>query len=168
MKFSSKYTPETYGAAAKGNLTVEEIVKKTWEMVYARKSGVTFEGLKASVINDLQNGWEIYRLRNSLYMVYPIDGDYTEVELHMFTADPQEIFLPVTFMFMLGLNQSQGTEVIYSTVPDKALYRIAKRMFKDFVAIENPEQKGRYYKLTIDIAGFISTMQATQQQQTQG
>jgi hypothetical protein len=168
MKAPDKYgaDSDTYVKAVEGNLSVSEIVKSDWERNYAKSSGVKLEGLQRVVVAHVQNGGEVHRFRNTLFLVTPQDGDYTEIKFHTLTADPREAYLMSTLTFLLGMNQTNGTELAYSYSPGKAIYRVFKRMFGDYIEIENVKDDPTAdapYLITVDIGAFVDNLPKDQQ-----
>lgn len=163
----SRYASDKNNPAVKGNLTVEEIVRADWERNYKKKN-VPLDAIRMAVKTHVDSGGAVFRLRNTLFLVTPV-GDFIEVEFHTITADPIEVYLPLTMMFFLGLNKDQGTEVAFTYVDDKSAARMAKRIFSDkFVDMEDSDEpdEGKY-RLTIDLIGFVQFTQAKAQAQAQ-
>ena len=157
MKPPRRYQQQKDNPAVKGNLTVEQIVKADWERNYA-KSGIGLDDLRIIVKDHVEEGNDIFRLRNTIFLVTP-EGGYEEVKFHTLTADTYETYMTLVMLFLLALNKDQGTQEAYTYLPDKTMYRAARKLFKDFIDIEDArddEDADAPYKVTIDIAGFAN------------
>jgi hypothetical protein len=162
-----KYEEKKFADAAKGNISVDDIVRTEWERSY-RNSGISYELLKGIIIKHVEDGNDVYRLRNTVYLVTPDDEDYSEVRVDAFTADPREVYMTMTMMLCLGLNQSRGTEIVYTYTPSKALYRSFRKIFGDAGDIEDAKDDPNAtapYRLYVDIPEFIANVQEKQKAQ---
>ena len=154
-----KYATDKDNSAVKGNLTAEEIVRADWERNY-KKSGVPLGAAKMAVKRHVDDGGDVFRMRNTIILLTSND-DYEDVEFHTITADPQEVYQVTMLMFLLGLNKAKGTQTAVTYVDDKRAYRMASKMLgKDYVDIEtsNDADQGKY-ALTLDLDGLASNLQ---------
>jgi len=154
-----KYTADKGNPAVKGSLTAEEIVRTFWENNY-KNTKVSLNALKRMVKAHVDEGGDVFRLRNTIILVTPND-DYEDVEFHTITADPQEVYQVTMLMFFLGLNKAKGTQTAFTYLEDKRAYRLASKiMGKEYVEIEKPDDadQGKYV-LTLDLDGFASNLQ---------
>ena len=169
MKSPRKFAQQKDNPAIKGSMTVEEIVRVDWERNY-KKLDVPLMGARMTVKTHVENGGDIFRVRNTLILVTPEEDEYTEIKFHTITADPFEVYMSLMVMFFIALNKDQGTEEAYTYLPSKAIYRAAKKWLKDFVDIEDAGDEGgdlSKYKIVIDVAGFVANATAQQQKQQQ-
>lgn len=165
MTTSSKFLPPKYEGKkfsdVGNNLSVDDIVRAEWERSY-RGGGISYELLKGIIIKHVEDGNDVYRLGNTVYLVTPDDEDYSEVRVDAFTADPREVYMTMTVVLCLGLNQSRGTEIVYTYTPSKALYRSLRKTFGGAVDIEDVKDDLNAtapYRLDIDIPEFIDNVQ---------
>lgn len=169
MKPPAKHSDKTPKDVIQGLLSVEEIVKREWERSYHKDKGMSLDTLRSVVAIAVDKKFPIYRLRNTLYIVEPEpeDGDFSEINMMSFTADPFEIFMSSTLMFLLGLNKTEGTEIVNIFDNDKSMFRLYNRIFKGAVELEQVKDGGTHlpYKTTIDIPLFIANVQEKQQTQ---
>jgi hypothetical protein len=145
-----------------GNMSVEAIIKRDWERNFKGKTEITEEMLAAFVALHAKAGKDIYRLRNTLFLVTPENDSYEDIEVHAVTADVLEVFLYAVMMFAISMNQTEGTQEMYTYTPDKSLYRRLKRMFKDFISIQrvsDPPEKSAPYLVTLDVQGLVDNAQ---------
>jgi len=168
MKAPEKYgsNKDKYAKSVQGNLTTDEIIVFDWERSYTKKSGLTVDDLRQSVIDHVQNGGDVYRIRNTLFLISPQDGDYTEVKFHTLTADPREVYIPLMLLFFIGLNKTNGTEVAYTYSPSKAIYRMFKHMLGSYMEIEDVKDDPNAdapYMITVDVGAFIDNLPKGQQ-----
>ena len=157
MKTPRRYGQQKDNPAIQGTLTAEEIVAADWKRNYAN-SGISLDDLRLIVKHHVDEGGDVFRLRNTLVLVTPEDG-YTEVKFHTLTADTYETYMTLMVMFLTALNKDQGTQEAYTYLPDKTIFRAAKRLFKEFIDLEDvrdEEDADANYRITIDVAGFVA------------
>lgn len=156
----SRYAADKDNPAIKGNLTADEIVRTDWERNFKAK-GISIGQAKMAIKARVDAGEAVFRMRNTLFFVAPIDG-FIEVEVHAVTADPSEVFQTMTLLFLLGLNKDQDTQSAYTYSNDRKVFRMFSRLFgASFVDIDDSddEKKGKYV-VTLDLVGFVRAMQA--------
>lgn len=168
MRAPFRYSDKRAGdPSIQGSLSIEDIVKRDWERNYAKKGAITLNGLRSIVKQHVDDGNPIARFRNTLFMITPEDDGFDVVKFHSITADSLEVYTTMLLMFMLGLNKARGTEEAYTYVPDKTLFRKVSPMFGGFADIEDAhdEDADATYKVTIDLEGFVQSLQAKAAQQ---
>jgi hypothetical protein len=156
----SRYAANKDDPAVKGNLTSDEIVRTDWERNFKEK-GFSLVQVKMAIKKRIDAGEAVFRLRNTLFLVAPIDG-FIEVEIHAVTADPSEVFQTMTFLFLLGLNADQGTQSAYTYANDRKVFRLFLRLFgASFVDIDDSDEpeKGKYI-VTLDLMRFVRAIKA--------
>jgi hypothetical protein len=156
---SAKYANDP---SLKGNMSVEDIIHRDWERNFKEKTDVSEEMLATFIALHAKSGKDIYRLRNTLFLVTPENGGYEDIEVHAVTADVIEVFLYIVMVFAVSMNQTKGTQEMYTYTPDKSLYRRGKRMFKDFITLQrvsNPPEKSAPYLVTLDVQGLVDNAQ---------
>jgi hypothetical protein len=169
MKPPSRYSPKTPKDVIQGLLSVDEIVKREWERSYRKDKDMTLDTLRLLLIISTDKKFPMYRLRNTLYVVEPEpeDGDFSEVNVMSFTADPFEVYMAITLTFLLSLNKTEGVEIVNVFDSDKSMFRAYNRIFKGAVELEHIKTGGTNlpYKTTIDLPLFISNIQEKQRAQ---
>lgn len=156
-----RFSADKNNPAIKGNLTAEEIVRADWERNYKNKSKDTpLAKLKFAIKDHVDQGLPIFRFRNTLVLLVPQDG-FEEVEFHTITADPFEVYTTLMLMFFISLVKNQGTQLAYTYVDDKKMFRAIKRLVGEFGSLEENDeepQKGKYV-LVLEIGPFVAAAQ---------
>jgi hypothetical protein len=155
-----RYAANKDDPAVKGNLTADELVRVDWERNFKAK-GISLVQAKMAIKARIDAGEAIFRLRNTLFLVAPLDG-FIEVEVHAVTADPSEVFQTMTFLFLLGLHTDQGTQIVYTYTNDRKVFRMFSRLFGgSFIDIDDSDdpKKGKYVT-TLDLVDFVRATQA--------
>ena len=154
--------------SVQGNMSVEDIIKRDWERNYKGKAGITAQDLENVIRYHITKGGEIYRFRNTLFLVTPEDGGFDVIKMHSITGDIFELYITALLLFLATMNQTNGTEEVYTYTPDKVVYRKLKNIFSEFLDIEDarddPDADANY-KLVLDLAGYMQRIQAASQQQ---
>jgi hypothetical protein len=168
MKAPPHYTDKyAQDPSVQGEISVADIIKRDWERNYAKKSGISLDALENVVRRHVDSGGEVYRIRNTLFLVVPEDG-HDVVKMHSLTADVFEIYAYALLTFVVSMGQEQGTQELYSYVPDMKLYNRIRPMFRDFLSIEDakddPDADSRY-RVILDVDGFMQPIRATMAQQ---
>ena len=169
MKAPSRYSEKlAKDPSVQGNMSVEDIIKRDWERNYKGNAGVTAQDLENMVRYHISKNGDIYRFRNTLFLVTPEDGDYDTIKMHSITGDIYEMYIMAMLAFLATMSQTQGTEEVYSYSPDKTIYRKLKTIFSEYLDIEDarddPDADANY-KLVLDLAGYMQRIQAASQQQ---
>lgn len=151
----TKYAKDKNNPAVKGLLSTREILHSDWERNY-KKSGVSFEDAVNNLAAQIQSGMKAAKLRNTI-LFYKLEDD-GEALFHTITADPYEVYAVVALQLALGLHKAKGVDVMYTYVKDRSSYRMASKMFKNFVDLEESDVEGTdKYKLTLYVAEFADT-----------
>jgi hypothetical protein len=154
-----RYSANKNSLAIKGNLTAEEIVRSDWERNY-KNTEVTLDDLKFVIKDHVDEGLPIYRFRNTLVLVTPENG-FEEIEFHTLTADPFEIYTSLMMMFFISLAKNEGTQLAYTYVDDKKVFRAIKRMVGEFGSLEDNEEDpelGKYI-FVFEVGAFVAAME---------
>lgn len=148
----TKYAKDKNNPAIKGLMSTQEILRADWERNY-KKAGVSFEDAVQSLGEQVQSGMKAAKLRNTI-LFYKNEDD-GEALFHTVTADPYEVYTVLLMQLALGLHKAAGVDVLYTYIKDRATYRMASKIFKDFVDLEESDTEGTdKYKLTLYIADF--------------
>jgi hypothetical protein len=153
------FSPNKDNPAVKGNLSAEELVRADWERNYKQK-GVSFDQAKIAIKAHVDSGQPIFRVRNTLILLTLEDG-FEEVKFHTVTADPFEVYSPMMLMFLISLSRNKGTQIAYTYLNDKKIFRAIKRLVGEYGELEPNDQdpeKGKYI-LTLEIGPFTAAMQ---------
>lgn len=154
-----RFSADKNNPAIKGNLSAEEIVRTDWERNYKNKD-VSFNQAKLAIKAHVDSGNPIFRFRNTIVLVTPENG-YEEIKFHTVTADPFEVYTSLLLMFFISLHRDQGTQIAYTYLDDKKIFRAIKRLVGEFGSIELNEEfpeKGKY-TLMFEIGPFVTAMQ---------
>lgn len=154
-----RFSADKNNPSIKGNLTGEEIVRIDWERNYKKKD-VSFNQAKLAVKAHVDNGYPIFRVRNTFILITPENG-MEEVKFHTITADTFEVYSSLMLMFFISLNRDQGTQLAYTYLDDKKMFRAIKRLVNDYATLEPNDEdpsKGKYI-LTIELGPFVLAMQ---------
>ena len=156
---------DLYGKMGVSDRSVEEIIASDWKRNYSTTSKVSLDQINGILQQHVADGNPVYRLQNTLYIVTPSNGGYTEVKFHTLTADPREAYLTNMVMLLLWLYKTKGTEIAYSYVVNKTLYRMLKRIFGAYLDIEDARDDPNAdapYLVTLDLLSFVTKLQAEQ------
>lgn len=154
-----RFSADKNNPAIKGNLSAEEIVRADWERNYKGKD-VSFGAAKQNIKQHVDAGYPVFRFRNTIVLVTPENG-FEEVKFHTLTADPFEVYTSLLLMFFISLARNQGTQIAYTYLDDKKIFRAIKRLTGDFATLEpNDEdpEKGKYM-ITFEVGPFVAAMQ---------
>tara|TARA_R110000796_G_scaffold75168_3_gene168728 strand:+ start:772 stop:1257 length:486 start_codon:yes stop_codon:yes gene_type:complete len=148
----TKYARDKTNPAVKGLMSMREILQSDWERNY-KKAGVSFEEAVESLGEQIESGMKAAKLRNTI-LFYKIEDD-GEALFHTVTADPYEVYMVLFMQLALGLHKAAGVDMLYTYVKDRTTHRMASKIFKDFVDLEESDLEDTdKYKLTIYIADF--------------
>lgn len=169
MKAPSRYSEKlAKDPSVQGNMSVEDIIKRDWERNYKGKGGVTVQDLENIVRYHISQGGEIYRFRNTLFLVTPEDGGYETIKMHSITGDLYEMYITALLAFLATMYQTNGTEEVYTYTPDKVMYRKVRSLFSRFIDLEDARDDpdaDAPYKIIIDLMGYMQYLQAASQRQ---
>jgi hypothetical protein len=145
--------------AIKGMMSAEDITRADWERNYKQK-GISFPQAKMSIKAHVDSGQPIFRVRNTLILLTLEDG-FEEVKFHTVTADPFEVYSSMMLMFLVSLSRNKGTQIAYTYIDDKKIFRAIKRLVGEYGELDSNDQdpeKGKYI-LTLEIGPFTAAMQ---------
>lgn len=154
-----RFSADKNNPAIKGNLSAEEIVRADWERNY-KKMGVTFDQTKMAIKVHVDEGEPVFRVRNTIILINPENG-YEEVKFHTITADPFEVYTSLLLMFFISLNKQKGTQIAYTYLNDKKIFRAIKRLVGEFGSLESNDEdpsKGKYM-FVLELGPFVAAME---------
>lgn len=159
-RYSEKYAKDP---SVQGNMSVEDIIKRDWERNYkGKKSSTTVEDVEILIRQHIKIGGEIYRFRNTLFLVTPDDPEYQEVRMLTISADFLDMYLPSLLMMLATLSQQHDTQEVTLYIPDKSIYRKIKPIFDGFLDIETVEEdEDLRYTVVVDLVGYMAKLQST-------
>lgn len=164
-RYSEKFAKDP---SVQGNMSVEDIITRDWERNYKGKKSSTPKDLEVLVRRHIIEGGEIYRFRNTLFLVTPEDGDYSVVYMYFITGDLYEMYVTALLAFLATMYQTHNTEEVYIYAPDKPIYRKLKGLFSGFMDIEGVDDttdSSDGYKLVVDLSGYMQHLQSASAQQ---
>jgi hypothetical protein len=149
----------------KGNMSAEDIVRADWKRNY-EKLGVPLLDFKQMIKEHVEQGGQVVRLRNTLFLLTMEQGGY-EAEFQVITADLNDVYATMFQLFGLSLAKSRNVESMFTFTDDKKMVDMALKIFgKDNTRLEESDVEDDYkYKLTIDIGNYYSSGQKSAEAQ---
>lgn len=132
-------------------LPIEEIIKIHHKKNYRKSDFTLDDALRTFNYFARQEGNQIVRLRNSLFLMGPKDQN-DNVEIHTVTADPAELFYGLALRFVLALVEKRGVKKIVTDIlKEKDAKRFKEIYSPEFVKVTKSE---RGLQMIIDADGL--------------
>lgn len=109
-------------------LPIEEIIKIHHKKNYRKSDFTLDDALRTFNYFVSQEGNQIVRLRNSLFLLMPKDKN-DNIEIHIVTADPAELFYGLALRVALALVEKRGVKKIVSDISKEKDAKRFKEIF---------------------------------------